>query len=245
MTNKTEIITKDEIIHPVAVQQDQYMGLIQMAVEKGTDINQLEKLMDLQDRYEDKNARKSFFVALSKFQSELPVIEKKGNVSYNQTNFDFAKIEDIAKAIKPFLVTNGLSYRFEMSANNNLFKVVCIINHIEGHEERSEMEAFADNSGKKNGIQQIASTQSYLKRYTLTAALGVIVGGEDNDGSSYEEPSNQDVFCSQELFDQSFPAGEAKILAKEKTPKQIIEFFEKKVKLTDKQKETINNVGKA
>lgn len=245
MSKNQGLVTKDETIHPIAVQQDQYMGLIQLAVEKGADINQLEKLMDLQDRYEAKSARKSFFIALSKFQSELPVIEKKGNVSYNNTNFDFAKIEDIAKAIKPHLVTNGLSYRFEMSANNNLFKVICIINHIDGHEERSEMEAFADNSGKKNGIQQIASTQSYLKRYTLTAALGVIVGGEDDDGVSYEEPSNQEDFCSQELFDQSFPAGEAKILAKEKTPAQIIAFFEKKVKLTDQQKQIINNVGKA
>lgn len=200
MSKKNELVVNDDVIHPIAIQENQYMGLIQLAIEKGADIDKLEKLMDLQDRYESKNARKAFFIALSKFQSELPIIQKRGNVSFNQTNFDFARIEDIAKAIKPFLVTNGLSYRFEMSSDNGFFKVICIVNHIEGHEERSEMEALADSSGKKNGIQQIASTQSYLKRYTMTAALGIVVGGEDDDAQGYESDDSISDEQAEELF---------------------------------------------
>ncbi|MCJ8293372.1 MAG: ERF family protein [Colwellia sp.] len=255
MNKKTEIITKDETIHPLAVQQEQYMGLIQMAVEKGADIAQLEKLMDLQDRFEAKNARRSFFEGLSIFQSIIPTIKKTGLASFKtktgKTEYTYAKLEDIARVIRPTLKEAGLSYRYEQSSENNLMTVICIITHKEGHQEQTSMSAFADQSGSKNQIQQIASTISYLRRYTLTGALGITVGDEDDDGGFYEEQVeqedqiNEDDFCSEELFNQSFPAGEAKILSKEKTAEQIIKFFEKKVKLTDQQKEIINNVGKA
>jgi hypothetical protein len=43
MIVKKQELVVEQTIHPLAVQQEQYMGLIQMAVEKGADINQLEK----------------------------------------------------------------------------------------------------------------------------------------------------------------------------------------------------------
>tara|TARA_R110000764_G_scaffold189942_3_gene275199 strand:- start:1008 stop:1766 length:759 start_codon:yes stop_codon:yes gene_type:complete len=250
---KSELVI-EQTIHPLAVQQEQYMGLIQMAVEKGADINQLEKLMDLQDRFEAKNARKSFFNALSVFQSAIPTIKKTGLASFptknnGKTEYTYAKLEDITRVIRPSLREAGLSYRYEQNSENNLMTVVCIVTHKEGHQETTSMSGLADATGSKNQIQQIASTITYLRRYTLTGALGITVGDEDDDGSCYEEHGvnneDQEGFCSAELFSESFPAGEAKILSKEKTPAQIIAFFEKKVKLTEQQKETINNVGKA
>jgi len=188
--SNSELITKDETIHPLAVQQDQYMGLIQMAVEKGADINQLEKLMDLQDRYEAKNARKSFFGALSIFQSSTPTIKKTGLASFKtkagKTEYSYAKLEDIARVIRPSLKEAGLSYRYEQGSDNQLMTVTCIVTHKEGHQEKTSMSAFADQSGSKNQIQQIASTISYLRRYTLTGALGITVGDEDDDCLQYE-----------------------------------------------------------
>ncbi|MNL48938.1 ERF superfamily protein [compost metagenome] len=43
------------------------------------------------------------------------------------------------------------------------------------------MQAMPDNSGKKNAIQQVASTITYLQRYTLLAATGVATKGQDDD----------------------------------------------------------------
>jgi len=177
---KSELV-EQETLHPVAVQQDQYMGLIQMAVEKGADINQLEKLMDLQDRFEAKNAKKAFFNALSIFQSMTVTIKKTGLASFptkdnGRTEYTYAKLEDIARVIRPSLKEAGLSYRYEQSSDNNLMTVACIVTQKEGHQERTSMSAFADSSGRKNQIQQIASTISYLRRYTLTGALGITVG---------------------------------------------------------------------
>ena len=45
------------------------------------------------------------------------------------------------------------------------------------------MSAPADDSGKKNKIQAIASTVSYLERYTLYAILGLASAEMDDDGN--------------------------------------------------------------
>jgi hypothetical protein len=48
------------------------------------------------------------------------------------------------------------------------------------------MSAPADKSGGKNDIQAMASTVTYLRRYTLTGALGITTGNDDNDGGKPE-----------------------------------------------------------
>lgn len=247
---KAELV-KQESSLPVMVQP--HMRLIELAVSNGADITQLEKLMDLQERYEANQAKKDFNGAMSKFQSLLPVIEKTGIVDYTtnkgRTYYDYAKLEDIAKAIRPALKETGISYRFNQTQNQGWITVTCIVTHASGHSEISELTSQPDVSGGKDPLKAIASAISYLRRYTLTGSLGIVAGGEDDDGGNHEESNTEqgdkEGFCSTELFNESFPAGEAKILAKEKTPAQIIAFFEKKVKLTDQQKEIINNVGKA
>jgi len=47
--------------------------LLQIAVEKGLDVSNLEKLMDLEDRWEAKQAKMAFNNAFSKFQAEGPL----------------------------------------------------------------------------------------------------------------------------------------------------------------------------
>ena len=245
-------LSEQESSLPVMVQP--HMRLIEIAVNNGADIIQLEKLMDLQERYEANQAKKDFNAAMSIFQSSLPVIEKTGIVDYTtnkgRTYYEYAKLEDIAHAIKPALKLAGLSYRFTQSQEQGFITVTCIVTHSSGHFETSQLTSQADFSGGKDALKAIASAISYLRRYTLTGSLGIVAGGEDDDGGAANLESNinsedTEGFCSAKLFNESFPAGEAKILAKEKTPAQIIAFFEKKVKLTDQQKEMINNVGKA
>ena len=46
------------------------------------------------------------------------------------------------------------------------------------------MTAPPDGSGKKNQIQQIASTVTYLERYTLFAILGLASADQDDDAVS-------------------------------------------------------------
>lgn len=154
------------------------MQLLTVAVEKGLDVQQLEKLMDLDERYKAQQAKREFQVALSGFQSEAPAIKKLKSGH----NIKYAPLEDILAQVKGLLAKWGLSYRWEQKQDESGITVTTIITHVDGHSESLSMTSGADSSGSKNAIQGIGSAVTYLRRYGLTGALGIVVADEDSDG---------------------------------------------------------------
>lgn len=237
--------------------QNQYMGLIQTAVEKGSDINQLEKLMDLQERYEANQAKKAFNAAMSKFQSMLPVIEKLGIVDYTtgkgRTYYRYAKLEDIAQAIKPALKETGLSYRFTQTQDRGVITVTCIVTHELGHSEFSSLESSPDLSGGKDQLKGIASAVAYLRRYTLTGILGIVVGGEDDgeeqqitfEGEQIDPNANKAPECyPNDEFKKNFPAWKKQIEGGKKTVDQMHAFLTaRKIILSQEQYDKLSEIG--
>ena len=165
------------------------MNLLAVAVEKGASVEQLKQLMDLQERWEKKEAKKSFFEALSRFQTMVPEIKKTKTANITSSNggrsysYKFADLSTIAKAIKTPLNECGLSFRWEFEDKGTSLKATCYITHLDGHTESTSMESVFDNSGGKNSIQQKGSTQTYLQRYTLIGVLGLSTADEDKDGA--------------------------------------------------------------
>jgi hypothetical protein len=249
---KSELVVNDEPLQPVAVQQSKYLSLIEMSIEKGADLVQIEKFMDLQERYEANEAKKQFNYAMSVFQSALPIIEKKGLVNYTSgkgtTNYNYARLEDIAQAIRPALKLSGLSYRFTQEQNAGQIKVTCIVTHIDGHSEESSLHSNPDLSGGKDPLKAMASAISYLRRYTLTGLLGIVVGGEDDEGGEggFAHGDQQSDCYPDEYFNKHFPNWEKAILAKKKTPDQIIASGNNQgIIFSQDQLNKINKVGKA
>ncbi|AUR93128.1 essential recombination function protein [Vibrio phage 1.183.O._10N.286.48.B7] len=250
--NNGELVTSDQQ-SSLPVMAQPHMRLIEIAVNNGADITQLEKLMDLQERYEANQAKKEFNAAMSKFQAMLPVIEKLGIVDYTtskgRTFYQYAKIEDIAKAIQPALKETGLSYRFTQSQDNGIITVRCIVTHQSGHSEYSELVSSPDISGGKDQLKSIASAISYLRRYTLTGILGIVVGGEDDDGDSvqYDNQEQQQVVnCyPDEEFNKNFPAWSKKITDGKHTVDSLHQFLTKKnIILSQDQYSKLQQVGK-
>lgn len=174
-----EKLTEKELL-PVKSNGSDPSQLLVLALEKGTSVEQLEKLMDLQDRFLARQAKSAYQQALSDFQNACPKISKtaKGHTS------KYARIEDIDEVIKPLLARFGLTKNWKYKQGAGQITVECYITHIGGHSEFSEMTAQADTSGNKSAIHAMASTISYLERYTLKGALGITTAGEDNDGRS-------------------------------------------------------------
>lgn len=162
--------------------------LIALAIEKDADVAKLEKLMDLQERWDRNNAKKAFTIAMANFQKDCPVIIKKKSGH----NCKYAPIGDIVAQIKDLLADRGLSYRFESNFTTQI-QISCIITHIDGHSETTTIEASADSSGNKNQIQAIGSTVTYLQRYSLTGALGITTADEDMDGRLDQASSDNNV----------------------------------------------------
>ncbi len=254
MTSKNEI-TNVERIQPLAAQESQYLPLIEMCIEKGAELVQIEKLMDLQERHEANEAKKQFNFAMSIFQSELPVIEKNGNVHYESskgvTNYDYAKLEDISHSIKPALKESGLSYRWIQEQSEGKIKVTCIVTHVNGHIESSSLIGFPDTSGGKDPMKAMASAISYLRRYTLTGLLGIVVGGEDDEGGEggFGEAPNEQAnsnILPDESFNEKFPKWEKLIIEGKKTNDDVIKLVnDKGILFSEEQLTKINNVRKA
>ena len=163
-------------------------SLISQALAQGSGIETLERLMDLQERYDKAQAKKSFLEAMSNFQSAIPELKKKKTVNYpskagGSVKYNYAPLSSIIKEIQPHLKDFGLSYRWEFE-ENELIKCQCILSHIDGHSETSTMQAGKDTTGNKNDIQSIGSTRQYLQRYTLIAALGLSTAENDDDGGA-------------------------------------------------------------
>lgn len=159
-------------------------SLISQAIDKGLDVSALEKLMDLQQRWEANEARKLFFRAFTGFQAQCPDLRKTKSVSFgsNAPSFHYAPLSDITRQIAKELKANELSYRWEVQDNEKEIKVTCLISHVAGHTERTTMTASADTGPGRNAIQARGSSISYLQRYTLIGALGLSTADSDIDG---------------------------------------------------------------
>lgn len=158
--------------------ESQYSKLMQLALNENADISKLEKLMEMQEKWEAKEAKKTFFAALADFQKRCPMIVKKKQGH----NYKYAPLGDIQMQIGDLLSECGLSYRFEQNHDAELIEVTCVASHINGHEEKVKMVGELDASGSKNAIQARGSTVTYLQRYTLIGSFGIITADEDTDG---------------------------------------------------------------
>lgn len=160
--------------------------LISQAIDKGLGVEELGKLMDLQERWQANQARKLFFEAFTEFQANCPDIRKGKQVGFEtktggQTNYTYAPLADITRQIAKVLKSCSLSYRWEIQDDGQTIKVTCLVSHVDGHTERTTMSASPDTSGAKNAIQARGSAVEYLKRYTLIGALGLSTADSDID----------------------------------------------------------------
>lgn len=166
------------------------MGMLQIAVEKGASVEQLERLMALQERYEANEAKKEFVSAMTRFKENPLVIEKNATVDFTstkgRTHYKHATLANVCDVIGPVLSSVGISHRWETEQlpEGGAIRVTCILTHARGHSEKVFLQAGRDESGNKNNIQAVGSTVTYLQRYTLLAATGMAVADQrDDDGS--------------------------------------------------------------
>jgi len=254
MTDKNLLVSADQDTAVALAHQEQHNQLMVLAMGEHGGIEKMQQLMTLQSDWEDKQALKSFNLAMSNFQAMLPVIEKKGIVDYGQgtkrTYYTYAKIEDIAKEIQPALKATGLSYRFKQTQANGAITVECIVTHRDGHSDSTEMTSTIDSSGGKDALKGLASTNTYLRRYTMTGILGVVVGGEDDDASApgespaSEAPTEQLNCYPDDQFKANLPKWEKKIKSGAHTVDSLHSFLTgKKIILSEAQYLQLQQVG--
>jgi hypothetical protein len=166
------------------------IDLLRHAMDSGADLDRLERLMDLQQRYEENEARKAYVADMAEFKRNPPEIIKDKQVSYTGKDgfvgYSHASLGNVTSAIVEGLAQHGFSHRWDTEQQGSNVIVTCILTHRMGHSERTTLTAAKDDSGKKNNIQQMASAVTYLQRYTLLAATGLATKEQDDDGAKAE-----------------------------------------------------------
>lgn len=158
------------------------MDMLNRAVAQGADLDVLEKLMTLQERWEKSQARKQFDAAVANAKAEIPPIIRNVTGHNAKKYADFAAI---AKVVDPILAKRGLAYRFRTTQAERI-TVTCILFGF-GHSEENTLSGPADKTGNKNEIQAIGSTLTYLQRYSLVQALGLAAANDDDGYASSDD----------------------------------------------------------
>lgn len=171
--------------------------LLAMAMTQGANLDQLERLMVMQERYEANQAKKAFDVAMAGFKSEAVEILKRKRVHFQtskgSTSYNHAELSDVTDAAIPAMAKHGLSNSWDINqTDGGWIEVTCVITHEQGHTgKRVSLKSQKEDSGTKNSIQAVASAITYLQRYTLLAALGLATKGMDDDGRKSSAPRQQ------------------------------------------------------
>ena len=174
-------------------------AVMMQALSQGASLEQVEKMMDLQDRWEKREAEKAYSVAMAEFKSKAVVILKNKQVSFktksgDKTEYKHADLADVVDAVGPALSECGFSWYWRVTHQTpQVIEVTCYLKHRLGHCESVSLSGGPDQSGLKNSLQAISSTITYLERYTLKSITGVAEQGDDNDGADGAPPPMTDA----------------------------------------------------
>jgi hypothetical protein len=168
---------------PVTPPEGGILGILRAALERGTTPELLDKMIDVTLKLEANDARKLWVAAVARFKGHAPaVLPKDKEVSFPGVHYTHASLGGILSAITPHLSQEGLSVNWRVEQTERAVTVTTLLQHEAGHFESVTLSGPLDDSGKKNRLQQVGSTISYLQRYGITAALGIGTGDVDDDG---------------------------------------------------------------
>lgn len=191
--------------NPARVGEINALYLIDRAIENNIDIEKFEKLISLAQMLEREKAKRDFYESFSKFQSSIPTIFKNSevNMGYGKPKYNYATLSDIITSIQKPLGEANLSFRWEISNNNDIITVTCILSHSGGYELQTSIQAGKDATPGKSNVQAIASTITYLKRYTLISLLGIGTADPDDDAqATVNVNKKQDIEGKDKIIEQ-------------------------------------------
>lgn len=158
--------------------------LLQAAVDKGTPVEALEKLVDLHERIAEREARQEFIRALAAFKAECPPIVHSKKVDFtsrtgSKVKYSYTELDELARIIDPVLTKHGFSYGWDERLDKGFVTTMCTLYHVGGHSRQSSFTLPADNDSAASPQQKIGMADSYAARRSLIAVLGLTTADKD------------------------------------------------------------------
>jgi len=182
--------------YEVAETGNQLTAIVNMvervAMNPDADMAKLEKMLDMQERVLDRDAKMAFSRAMSAAQSEMKRVAADGDNP--QTRSKYATYAALDRVLRPIYTNHGfsLSFNTEEAPHENTVRVTCDVAHVEGHEKHYQVDMPADGKGAKGGdvmtkTHAAGAAMTYGMRYLLKMIFNVAVGADDTDGNLPEE----------------------------------------------------------
>jgi len=173
---------KESAVHVVVQRtalesREQLHPMVQAAMSGGAlDPSVVGQMMDLQERWEANENKKAYNRAMVAAKAELPTVIAKDRDGKNNR---YASLAACTQAVTPILTRHGFSVSYPTThAEDGSMVVTCRLTHSQGHSEDYALpgapEMITNASGKsvRPAVQDMAATVTFLRRYTLTNALG-------------------------------------------------------------------------
>jgi len=175
---------------PALAMETDTARLMQIALSSGS-VEQLEKLIELKNREEERAAKKIFDRNFAKMQQEFkPVARtKKGDKA------KYAPLDHLQKQFGPIIAAHKFSYRWseEPLPEGGLRVILSISGYGYTQENYKDLPAYVPDTGGASGkaimnsLQAEGTRSTYGQRYTFIAGFGLIIEDMDDDGASFAD----------------------------------------------------------
>ena len=186
---------------------DDITALLRIAVEKGSDVAALEKLVGLYERVENRRAKGEFTAALLRFQAQCPAVRHNRKASFatragGTFDYKYADLAEICMTVNPVLHPLGLSYTWDsrVSDDGARIRVTCTVTHTAGHRVSSRFEAPVEDGAGTSAAQDYAKILTFGERKSLVQALGIFTADEDTDAAPAGRITNEQFASLEDLI---------------------------------------------
>ncbi len=170
-------------------------AIVNASRDPSIDVAKLQALMDMQERLEERQAKREFIAAYARLSGKLPRVKKNGTIDLTKrgetpapgkkNEVPFAKWEDMDKIIRPLMAAEGFSLSFDSAPRTEQGGGLVVsgeLMHHFGHSRTASMPLPLDTGPGRNNLQAAGSTLSYGKRYVAEMLLNIVREGADDDG---------------------------------------------------------------
>lgn len=182
-------ITKLPNDMPIRAGQIDPASLVRLAESDKLDVDKLERLIALAERGAARMAHEDYTAAIAAFRAECPPVPKLTTSQFTVTRAGrkvprmYADLDTIQATIDPVLSRHRLSYHWsDMVIKDGQLTRTCVLSHAGGHSVTSSAMFPVDSNAGNSGQQKVGSADTYARRYSLAAVVGVRGVDVDDDG---------------------------------------------------------------
>lgn len=211
------------------------------ALDPQMDVAKLEKLLELKERWDAKQAKLAFDAAMARAQAQIqPVVADAENT---QTGSKYAKLKSIVASLSPIYTAEGFSVSFGQGACDSeklreagWFRTLGYLTHQSGHRETFYVDLPLDVVGSQGKVNK---TQIHGAKSSISYARVILMGmmfnfttslDVDDDGNAAGARREPDAEATDEQLAKIQEYRES-----DEIPDVTLKWLDKQESLTEKQ----------